>query len=230
MQTETKPSVIVFDVNETLLDIDTLKPLFERIFGDGQIMRDWFAQLILYSEAISLAGLYAPFSVLGAAVLKMVAETRHIVINDEDVAQLRYLLGTMPVHLDVRPGLVLLKQAGFSLVTLTNSAPDPKADPLERAGISDFFEQRFSVDSVKRFKPAPEAYQQVARVMQVQTSAMCLVAAHTWDTLGAQALGCKAALITRPGNAPILVAGFPQPQVVGANLEILARSIIERWC
>ena len=37
MQPETKPSVIVFDVNETLLDIDTLKPLFERLFGDGRM-------------------------------------------------------------------------------------------------------------------------------------------------------------------------------------------------
>ena len=28
-------SVIVFDVNETLLDITTLEPLFARLFGDA---------------------------------------------------------------------------------------------------------------------------------------------------------------------------------------------------
>ena len=28
------PSVLVFDVNETLIDIDSIAPLFKRIFGD----------------------------------------------------------------------------------------------------------------------------------------------------------------------------------------------------
>jgi 2-haloacid dehalogenase len=52
--------IIVFDVNETLLDIEILEPLFRRLFGSGHAMREWFAQLILYSEALTLAGAYAP--------------------------------------------------------------------------------------------------------------------------------------------------------------------------
>lgn len=31
--------VIVFDVNETLLDLDTLHPTFDRIFGDPAALR-----------------------------------------------------------------------------------------------------------------------------------------------------------------------------------------------
>ena len=30
-----------------------------------------------------------------------------------------------------------------------------------------------------------------------------MVAAHVWDTIGAQSVGFSAALITRPGNAPL---------------------------
>ena len=37
--------VLVFDVNETLLDIDVLNPIFDRIFGVPGRMREWFAQL-----------------------------------------------------------------------------------------------------------------------------------------------------------------------------------------
>jgi 2-haloacid dehalogenase len=40
------PSVYAFDVNETLLDVAALAPLFERIFGDGDAWRDWFAQML----------------------------------------------------------------------------------------------------------------------------------------------------------------------------------------
>ena len=39
--------VIVFDVNETLLDLESLTPTFERIFGDRLALRRWFAELII---------------------------------------------------------------------------------------------------------------------------------------------------------------------------------------
>jgi 2-haloacid dehalogenase len=35
-----KPSVIVFDVNETLIDIEALNPLFERVLGDRRVLRE----------------------------------------------------------------------------------------------------------------------------------------------------------------------------------------------
>ena len=40
--------LIVFDCNETLLDLAGVTPTFERIFGDRSIMRLWFEQLITY--------------------------------------------------------------------------------------------------------------------------------------------------------------------------------------
>ena len=66
-------SIIVFDVNETLLDITTLEPLFDRVFGDPSSLREWFAQLILYSQAMTLSGLYTPFGELAVGTLRMVA-------------------------------------------------------------------------------------------------------------------------------------------------------------
>ena len=34
--------LIVFDVNETLLDLKTMEPTFQRIFGEKSAMRLWF--------------------------------------------------------------------------------------------------------------------------------------------------------------------------------------------
>jgi 2-haloacid dehalogenase len=51
---------IVFDVNETLLDLESMAPTFERIFGDRLAMRLWFANLILYSAALTVANVYVP--------------------------------------------------------------------------------------------------------------------------------------------------------------------------
>jgi 2-haloacid dehalogenase len=65
------PSICVFDVNETLLDIEFIAPLFHRLFGDRKAMREWFGQLNLYSEAITLSGPYTTFFTLGQGVLQM---------------------------------------------------------------------------------------------------------------------------------------------------------------
>jgi FMN phosphatase YigB (HAD superfamily) len=65
--------IVVFDVNETLLDLDALRPTFERIFNDPAAMRLWFANLIAYSEALTLSGVYVPFTDIGGAVLRMLA-------------------------------------------------------------------------------------------------------------------------------------------------------------
>ena len=54
--------LIVFDVNETLLDLQTMEPIFERIFGEKTAMRLWFANLIMYSAALTVAGRYVPFT------------------------------------------------------------------------------------------------------------------------------------------------------------------------
>jgi len=80
--------LIVFDVNETLLDLETMEPTFQRIFGDKNAMRLWFANLIMYSAALTVAGCYVPFTEIGAAVMKMLADTRGIKVDDKDKKEL----------------------------------------------------------------------------------------------------------------------------------------------
>ncbi|MGW5589254.1 haloacid dehalogenase type II, partial [Streptomyces sp. NPDC003857] len=70
--------IVVFDVNETLLDLDAIRPAFERIFDDPAALRLWFAHLITYSQALTLSGVYVPFTDIGGAVLRMLAATRDI--------------------------------------------------------------------------------------------------------------------------------------------------------
>jgi 2-haloacid dehalogenase len=223
------PSICVFDVNETLLDIEFIAPLFKRLFGDSKVMREWFGQLILYSEAITLAGPYTTFFTLGQGVLKMLGSIHNVSIQQADIEELRTRLLTMPAHPDVPAGLKQVKDAGFRLVTLTNSPPDPQTSPLKHAGIDGWFEKSFSVDRVRRFKPAPQIYHMVAEELDVPPAAICMVAAHVWDTIGAQSIGCSGALITRPGNAPLSVHGLPQPQGVAADLPALATQLIKLW-
>jgi 2-haloacid dehalogenase len=220
--------LIVFDVNETLLDLETMGPVFERIFNDRSAMRLWFANLILYSEALTLAQVYVPFTDIGGAVLKMVAKTRSVDISSADERELKERFSTMPPHKDVPQALAKLRAAGFRLFTLTDNLLEVQGRQLESGGIIQHFERRFSVDQVvKRHKPAPEAYAYVERELGVPASQLFLIASHTWDTLGAVAAGWGAALIRRPGN-DVLEVG-PQPTFVGSDLNVVADLLIAKY-
>lgn len=224
-----RPSVLVFDVNETLLDIEWLTPLFEKVFGDGRVMREWFAQQILYSNCLTLANLYQPFPTLGLSVLKMVAAIHGKTLSTANEKEFRERMATLPAHADAAAALERLRTAGFRLVTLTNSPESKDGGALQRAGLSPYFERNFSVGQVQRFKPAPEVYRLVAETLALPTAELCLVAAHVWDTIGAQSLGYAGAFVQRTGNAALELREVPQPQITAPDLTSLADRMIARW-
>lgn len=224
------PSVLVFDVNETLLDIESMAPIFERIFGDKRVLRVWFDQLIMYSMTITLAGQYKDFWALGVGVLQMVGSIHGVPVNPDDVEALAHGMRTMPAHADAAAGLRQLQAAGFRMVTLTNSTPiRGSRTPLESAGLDRFFEGQFHIDAVRAYKPTPAVYHMVATELGVPTAACCMVAAHVWDTIGGQSAGMAGALLTRPGNAALPVPGLPQPNAMAADLPSLAAQLIRMW-
>jgi 2-haloacid dehalogenase len=218
--------LVVFDVNETLLDLQTMAPTFERIFGDRSAMRLWFDDLILYSAALTVAGCYVPFTDIGSAVMKMLADTRGIRIGDADRKELTEKFSTMPPYQEVPGALRKLRDAGFRLFTLTDNLLEVQTRQLEHGGIVDLFERRFSADGVRHHKPSREAYGHVEKELGVRPSQLCLIACHTWDTLGAVAAGWQAALIRRVGN-DVLGVG-PQSQIVGDDLNDVADQLIAR--
>ena len=219
---------IVFDVNETLLDLETLQPTMERLFGDPAALRLWFGALITYSEALTLAGVYVPFTDIGAAVLRMLAATRGVSVSDRDAGELNERFASMPPHPDVVPALAHMREHGFSLYTLTDNTLEISGRQLQKGGLIDLFERRFSVDeTVHRHKPAPEAYESVSHALGLEPDQICLIASHVWDTIGARAAGWQAALVLRAGNAPLDIG--PQPDYVGEDLHALAEQLITRY-
>jgi 2-haloacid dehalogenase len=220
------PSVLVFDVAESLLDLEALRPLFKRVFGDGAVVDEWFGETILYSESATLTHTFAPFGQLGAGVLRMLGRIHNVAVSEADVTELGKGLASLPPHPDVPDSLRKLKAAGYRLVTLTDSPAIPGRGPLQ-AGLVDLFEQQFSAETVRRYKPARETYQMVAQATGTQLSELCMIASHPWDLIGARAAGCSAALIARPGVTPLIVQGVTQPQIVAPTLTEIAAQLVQ---
>jgi len=219
------PRILVFDVNETLLNLQALEPHFERVFGDKTMLREWFNQVIQFAEALTLAGDYRNFGDVARAALEMTAEAHRVRLTAEDAQQIIGGIRTLPAQPDVPKALARLRSAGFRMVTLTNSPPAVVDAQMQQAHLQEYFERNFSVETVRKYKPAPEPYRMVATDLGVSVDRLLMIAAHAWDVGGAMRAGCKAAFIARQGKAVFPL--FPKPDIVGNDLGEVAEAILK---
>lgn len=217
---------IVFDVNETLLDLSNLNPQFKRIFGEESVSDRWFAQLLQNAMVASLSGHYQDFADLARDALELSAKKQGVSLRSEDAADILAGMRRLSPHSDVIPALTRLKEAGFCLIALTNSPYRILKSQLSYAGILDFFEQTFSVDEVKLFKPHPAVYQMAAQKLGIALSDIRMVAAHNWDITGAIRAGCKGAFVARAGAH--LGTYDEKPDIVASSLIEVAEAIIQK--
>lgn len=217
--------VCVFDVNETLLDLQALEPHFERIFGDAALRKAWFTQLLQSALVATITNAYTDFGTIGIAALEMIAARQRVRLTDEDCQLIRSGMQQLPPHPEVAESLAMLRRAGLRLVALTNSTHAVAEAQLTYAGLHNYFEQVFSADTVRRLKPAPEPYLMVARQLGVPISNTRLIAAHSWDVAGALRAGCTAAFVARPGM--VLDPLVASPDIVGNNLREVAFAILQ---
>ncbi len=218
------PAVLVFDVNETLLDLRALDPHFERIFGDTAVRRQWFQQFVQNFLVTVVLGTYIDFGTIGRGALDMVAQRLGKTLTDDDRRRILGAIRELPPYPEVRDSLQRLKTAGFRLGTLTNSAKQVAQAQMQNAGLIDLFEQVLSADEVKRLKPAAEPYRMAAERFGRSVNQVRLVAAHAWDVAGALRAGCKAAFVARPGM--VLDPIHEPPDIVGRDLREVADKII----
>ncbi len=220
----------MFDVNETLIDFESMNPLFERIFGDARVMREWLGHLIIVLDddhPVRPAGRTTSPSARDCSTW---SPTSHgIEIAKEDVDEIRRgdADHARPPRRRARPDQAQGRRVPAGHPDQLAVHPGGRT-PLEHAGLAPFFERRFTVETARAYKPAQSVYHLVDQSLGVPPSSCFMVACHVWDTVGAQSAGFTAGLITRPGNAPLPVSSLPQPNLVAPDLSVLADQLIER--
>ncbi len=222
------PRVIVFDVNETLLDVRALDPLFSRTFGVASARQSWFGQVLQSAFVTTITSRYENFTRIWATALEMTAVRYGISLAPDDCTAILAGMRSLPPHADVPGALERLQSAGLRLAALTNSTEEVAIAQLTSAGINHFFENIFSADIVRRLKPAPEPYEYAAIRLGVPVGRIRMVAAHAWDIAGALCAGCAAAFVARPGAA--LDPLFPRPDIVGADMMEVVEQILACEC
>jgi len=220
-----RPRVIIFDVNETLLDLAPLgKSVGKALDGREELLPLWFSTMVHYSLVETLSGNYHDFGDIGTAALMMVAETYGIELNRDDAqAAIVDPLRSLPPHSDVVAGLTALKKDGFRIVSLTNSTSKAVESQFKNADLTHYFEKQYSVDSIRKYKPHPDTYRMVLNDLGIKPEDALMVAAHAWDLAGAKNVGIQTAFIARPGK--VLYPNVARPDYVVKELSELAEAL-----
>lgn len=227
MENKTRPKVLFFDVNETLLDLTQMKTkVGEALNGREDLLSLWFTTMLQYSLVTTASGQYEHFGYVGAAALQMVAANNGISISEEEARNIIVnSLRGLPAHPEVKEALSQLKKDGYKLVSFTNSSNEGVKKQFESAGLTEYFEERLSVEDIGKFKPFTDTYTWAARKMGVKPEECMLIAAHGWDVAGAVWAGWRAAFISRPGQQLFPLA--PRTEIVESDLKKVAQLLVK---
>ena len=217
------PPVMLFDVNETLLDARPLKQKIGDLLQDPSAGQLWFTTMLQYSLVMTVSGQYAGLPEIGTATLQMLARNSEVTLGQDEAKEIVAGMKTLAPHREVAASLERLKKAGVRLATLTNSSQQGVKAQLQHAGLDGFFEQQLSVEALSKFKPHSSVYQWACGQMAAAPGECMLVAAHGWDVAGAKWAGLRTAFIAREGQQKFPLA--PAPDLDVADLEALATQL-----
>jgi 2-haloacid dehalogenase len=219
------PSLVVFDVNETLSDMGPLGDTFARLGLGAAEVEPWFAGVLRDGFALTAVGVNPAFADVASEALRVRLAGHHAVPGrvEAGVEEVMATFRALEVHPDVVEGVRALRGLGVRLVTLSNGSTSVAEGLLGRAGLSDDFERLLSVEDARAWKPHPAAYAHALSTCGVAAADTMLVAVHPWDLDGASRAGLRAAWLNRRGAR--YPSYFTPPDVEAADLVALARAL-----
>ena len=216
--------LVVLDVNETLFGLDPVASAFASVGLDPSHVELWFARVLRDGFGVALAGGLAPFPDVARHHVRVLAEQRGLVVDDDAVDTVIAAFDEVEPHADVDAGLRRAHDAGLQVVALTNGTVEVTRSFLERAGLDGHVDRVVDATTAGRWKPAPEPYLEVCETAGVQPAETGMVAAHPWDVHGAMAAGLAGGYVDRhevswpPFLDPPTVRGPDLDAVVAALL------------
>lgn len=216
--------VILFDINETVLNLSILKGKFKIAFGDEGLMATWFSMLLHSSTVCIVTEVKSDFATLAKVMLESLAARVGVKLSTAELDDILASFANLPPHEDIKPALKKLNLAGFRLVAFSNSSLNLISAQITNAGLQEYFDDIISVEETGRFKPDPNVYKFAAQKLNQPLDCLRLIASHDWDIHGALSVGMQGAFINRSGAHYHKL--YRQPDICASSMENIVEQII----
>lgn len=210
-----KPAAYAFDAYGTLFDVNAAIMRHAKAIGpDAAAMAAlWRVKQLEYSWTRTLMGRYRDFWHLTQDALDFVL-ARYPAVPAALRQPLLDAYWELEAFADTAPVLAALRRTGTRSVIFTNGTEAMAQAAADRSGVTPLIEGIVSIDSIGRFKTAPETYALVAARLGLPPGAVCLVSSNRWDVAGAIAAGLQAVWCNRSGQ-PDEYADLPPARIIG---------------
>jgi 2-haloacid dehalogenase len=212
---------VLFDVFETLLDLEALRPRFVDVGRPGHELELFFARTLRDGMALTMSGGSPPFlEVARSALIRSTARR----LSEEAVRYVLEGFRELPPHPDVEPALVVLARAKVPAYAFTHGSADVTRAALDRAQLRSYLRGVLSTEEIGSFKPPPSVYHWACRRVGGVPANTALVSAHAWDVHGAVRAGLLAGYATRHEGGMSDV--FDAPHVLAEKLHDVAERLL----
>ena len=210
---------VLFDLNGTLLDPSVIAG---SVGAPASLGEEVLNDAVWQAAAGTLAGHYRPLPEYLRASLERRVHLDGL--EPRGVDQALEAAGAMPPYPDAADALRLLRDSGFRVGVLTNSAGESAQAALKAAGLRELVEMVVGSDEVQAFKPDPRVYAKGAARVAAAPGEVLLVAAHWWDVMGAKRAGMRTGWVAR--RERMLLSSVPEPDFRGEDLASVAAAIV----
>jgi len=218
-----KPSVLLLDVYETLLDMSDLERKVNNLMDSKRGYVLWFELCMQYCFVYNCISKFEPFLKIAKATMQMTAKTLGANVTEAAIDEALYMLGHLPIKDEVPKALSNLMDKNFRIAALTNAPEHIVRDRMERTGFISYFETVLCAEHIKKYKPCLEIYQWAADTLQVAPKDILMVTAHGWDIAGASNAGMQTAYLKQATQ--MLYPLSPEPDMVCSSLDDLCSQL-----
>jgi 2-haloacid dehalogenase len=217
---------LVFDAYGTLYDVHSVYTKTEELCpGQGDLISQlWRLKQLEYTWLQTSLMEYRDFSFLTRASLEFTLRVLGIEPSESITGPLfdKYLdLNPYP---DAKDALGRLKDlGGYQLAILSNGSTAMLSALVRNSGLNVYLDATISVDGARKFKPHPDCYALVEKVLGVKNDEVMFVSSNGFDVVGAKHFGFKVVWIRRGSGG----TGLPAGPVLPAQMYRLLRGNVE---
>lgn len=201
--------LIAFDAYGTLFDVYSMGELAEQIFpGHGQALSlMWRDRQIEYTRLVTMSDpnpggskYYLPFWDITIRSLHYVCKRMALGLSVENEKLLLDQYAKLTSFEDSKFVLQEIKRRQVSTAILSNGSREMLSTVVQSNGLNPYLDKVVTVEDVRLFKTAPQAYELLLKAFPVAKKEILFVSSNAWDALAAKWYGFDVFWVNRLGH------------------------------